>query len=296
MDGDPTDNNATLFANGYKSVLKPKFDDKSYTLVGEPGGTWDQPEGADAVRTAVHRAPEHQRGRHARTTTRPSRDLGAQDPGHPRPEDPRRPVRTRPPGLQNVLAGYQCGSVYKPIYLEAQAAAALALYLRAGEKPPKGLVNGSRTTRRPTEVPSVLLARPGSPPKTWTSTVIKDEFVKVSDICIRVAERVHRGGHQEGSAGRPPVATEVVARGTADRRPAAPLLRLSGIGKNFGAGARAGRYRPRRVRRRGHRAVGDNGAGKSVLVKYDRRHPHARRRDDLLGRPTRTPPLAQRRR
>ena len=39
-------------------------------------------------------------------------------------------------GLDNVLAGYQCGTVYKPIYLEAQAAAALALYLRAGAKPP----------------------------------------------------------------------------------------------------------------------------------------------------------------
>ena len=37
-------------------------------------------------------------------------------------------------GLQNILKGYQCGTVYKPIYLEAQAAAAIALYLRAGEK------------------------------------------------------------------------------------------------------------------------------------------------------------------
>jgi len=27
-------------------------------------------------------------------------------------------------GLQNVLSGYQCGTVYKPIYLEAQAASA----------------------------------------------------------------------------------------------------------------------------------------------------------------------------
>ncbi len=36
------------------------------------------------------------------------------------------------PGLQNILTGYQCGTVYKPIYLEAQAAAALALFLRAG--------------------------------------------------------------------------------------------------------------------------------------------------------------------
>ena len=46
-------------------------------------------------------------------------------------------------GLQNILSGYQCGTVYKPIYLEAQAAAALALYLRAGQTPPADLVNGT---------------------------------------------------------------------------------------------------------------------------------------------------------
>jgi D-xylose transport system substrate-binding protein len=40
MDGDPTDNNATLFAQGYNGVLKPKFDDGSYVKVGEPAGTW----------------------------------------------------------------------------------------------------------------------------------------------------------------------------------------------------------------------------------------------------------------
>jgi D-xylose transport system substrate-binding protein len=51
-------------------------------------------------------------------------------------------------GLQNILLGYQCGTVYKPIYLEAQAAAALGLYLRAGQVPPASLVNG--TTFDPT--------------------------------------------------------------------------------------------------------------------------------------------------
>ena len=56
----------------------------------------------------------------------------------------RPPVRTRPPsGLQNILKGYQCGTVYKPLYAEAQAAAALALYLRAGETPPSSLVNAT---------------------------------------------------------------------------------------------------------------------------------------------------------
>src|SRR5712691_9286263 len=40
MKGDPTDNNATLFAQGYDGVLASHFTDKSYTLVGTPAGTW----------------------------------------------------------------------------------------------------------------------------------------------------------------------------------------------------------------------------------------------------------------
>ena len=61
-------------------------------------------------------------------------------------------------GLDNVLAGYQCGTVYKPIYLEAQSAVALALYLRAGQKPPSSLANGkTEDTTAKVSVPSVLL-------------------------------------------------------------------------------------------------------------------------------------------
>ena len=53
-------------------------------------------------------------------------------------------------GLQNILAGYQCGTVYKPIYLEAQAAAALAMYLRAGREAAGGAwPTAAPRTRRP---------------------------------------------------------------------------------------------------------------------------------------------------
>ncbi len=48
-----------------------------------------------------------------------------------------------PQGMESILQGFQCGSVYKPIYLEAQAAVALATYLRAGQTPPTALVNGT---------------------------------------------------------------------------------------------------------------------------------------------------------
>src|SRR5260370_33708579 len=48
-------------------------------------------------------------------------------------------------GMVNVLQGYQCGSVYKPIYLEAQDAVALATVLRAGKTPPSALLNSTTT-------------------------------------------------------------------------------------------------------------------------------------------------------
>src|SRR2546430_5593453 len=43
LDGSATDNNATLFAQGYNQGLKPHFDDGSYTKVGEqPVPAWDK--------------------------------------------------------------------------------------------------------------------------------------------------------------------------------------------------------------------------------------------------------------
>ena len=59
----------------------------------------------------------------------------------------------------NVLTGYQCGTVYKPIYLEAQAAVALAVYLRAGLTPPAALVNGTT----PDSTAQVRPVRPADP-------------------------------------------------------------------------------------------------------------------------------------
>ena len=88
-------------------------------------------------------------------------------------------------GLQNILKGYQCGTVYKPIYLEAQAAAAVAIYLRAGEDPPAALTNGSTAdSDAGTDVPSVLLAPVWVTTANMAATVVKDEAVKKADLCI----------------------------------------------------------------------------------------------------------------
>ena len=95
-------------------------------------------------------------------------------------------------GMESILQGYQCGSVYKPIYLEAQAAVALATYLRAGQTPPSGLVNGTTTDPANTAItePAVLLVPYWVNAANMETTVIKDKFVSVTDLCNAVGAQV----------------------------------------------------------------------------------------------------------
>jgi len=91
-------------------------------------------------------------------------------------------------GMVNVLTGYQCGSVYKAVYLEAQDAVALATVLRAGATPPTGLVNG--TTAPPSGVtgntqPASLLVPLWVNKANMASTVIKDNFVDKATLCSK---------------------------------------------------------------------------------------------------------------
>ena len=48
IDGDPTDNNAALFKQGYEAALQPKFDSGKYKLVGDQTRHWDATEAGTA--------------------------------------------------------------------------------------------------------------------------------------------------------------------------------------------------------------------------------------------------------
>ena len=65
MKGDPTDNNATLFAQGYLGVLDPFFASGKYVNVGEPAGHLDPDGRGERIPAGVHRAQEHQLRAHA---------------------------------------------------------------------------------------------------------------------------------------------------------------------------------------------------------------------------------------
>jgi D-xylose transport system substrate-binding protein len=184
MRGASTDNNATLFAQGYNAVLAPHFKSGAYKLVSTPPGTWDPP---TALSEFQQQFTAH-KGINAALI--PNDENGApiihylQGKGIKAKTFPTTGQDATLTGLQNILLGYQCGTAYKPIYLEAQAAAALALYVRANVKPPASLVNGSTAdTQSNTKVPSVLLLPTWVTTANMNATVIADKFVPASQLC-----------------------------------------------------------------------------------------------------------------
>lgn len=89
-------------------------------------------------------------------------------------------------GMEWVLDGYQCGSVYEPGYMEAQDVVALATLLRAGQTPPSTLVNSVAVA--PTNAggniqPASLLTPEWVTGSNMASTVIKDRFIEPAALC-----------------------------------------------------------------------------------------------------------------
>jgi D-xylose transport system substrate-binding protein len=184
MHGAVTDNNATLFAQGYNAVLKPYFKSGKYVDVTNTAGTWDPPTALTEFQQAY---TAHS---NINSAVIPNDETGA--PIITYLQTLHIKAKTFPTtgqdatlvGLQNVLSGYQCGTVYKPIYEEAQAAVALAVYLRAGKTPPASLVNSTtEDTQANVAVPSVLLAPEWVTAKNMKSTVVADDFVPAFQLC-----------------------------------------------------------------------------------------------------------------
>ncbi|HEX4094202.1 MAG TPA: substrate-binding domain-containing protein [Trebonia sp.] len=184
MRGAPTDNNATLFADGYDAVLKPLFSSGKWKDVSNPPGTWT-PDVALSEFQQTYTAHKN-----INAALIPNDENGApiihylQGQGIKAKTFPTTGQDATLTGLDNILSGYQCGTVYKPIYEEAQAAAALAIFVRDGVTPPSTLVNGKTLdSTSKTEVPSVLLKPEWVTTSNMNSTVIADKFVPASQLC-----------------------------------------------------------------------------------------------------------------
>jgi D-xylose transport system substrate-binding protein len=182
MNGDPSDTTATQVSEGYHSVLDPRFQSKTYTKVGEPIGTST----ASVAKTTFEQQYTTHPDINAVVTPNDNVANAVISSLKSKKIPPKRVPTTGEgatlQGMQNILDGYQCMSVYKPIYLEAQAAAALAIYMNAGEKPPAGLVNGA-SNNGAANVPSVLLTPLSVTKDNMNATVVKDQFVSAAQLC-----------------------------------------------------------------------------------------------------------------
>jgi D-xylose transport system substrate-binding protein len=165
-------------------VLAPHFSDGSYTKVAEPAGTWDPPTAQTTFEQQFTAHPN------INAVITPNDDnanavISALKAKKIQPKTfPTTGQDASLSGLQNILKGYQCGTVYKPIYAEAQAAAALALFLRAGITPPPSLVNATtKDTTLGKDIKSVYTKPVWVTTDNMNATVVKDGAVKTSDLC-----------------------------------------------------------------------------------------------------------------
>ncbi len=183
LGGSPTDNNATLFEQGYESVLNPLYDAKTATKVGSVRvDGWDNQKGATLFEQAYQAHPE--------INAVLAANDGMGQAAISILKNNKIPPKTVPvtgqdatlQGVQNILAGYQYMTVYKPIYEEVAAAATLALYARAGQTPDKSLLNGE-VDATSHKTPSLLLVPLSVNASNIASTVIADKFIDPAQLC-----------------------------------------------------------------------------------------------------------------
>jgi D-xylose transport system substrate-binding protein len=198
LDADPTDQSAIDWAKGYNSVVwgqevaqvpSGTTNDAGMTLVGEEvvpgsfgatGGTiFDL---ARSFRPEINATIEANDGLAGGVIT----ELRAA--GVPAKHVPTVGQDASLIGAESILEGYQCGSVYKPAYLEAQAAVAVATYLRVGAVPPSTLVDGSTSDPSNASItePAVFVTPVWVTEANLESTVIADGAVKLADLCDEV--------------------------------------------------------------------------------------------------------------
>ena len=181
LNGSPTDNNATLFAQGYNSVLDPLYANGTYVKgPNQSVPNWDNQQGATIFEGMLTANPK------IGAVLTANDGLGGavlsilQKNGL-QGKVPFTGQDATVSGIQNILMGYQCMTVYKPIKLEAEAAAAAAVALVQGQTP---VTNGTvQDTQANKAVPSNLLTPIAVTTANIESTVIADGFVKVSDVC-----------------------------------------------------------------------------------------------------------------
>jgi len=184
VNGAATDNNAALFKSGYEAALKDKIDSGDYTLVGDQSGEWDATKAGTVFEQMYTDNGGKIDGVISANDTMAGGIIARLKAAGVEGTIPVTGQDASVEGLQNILQGYQAGTVYKNTNLEADAASKLAIALIKGDTSgAAALATGSVTdpdTNK--DVPSAL-ATPVWVTVDNIKTVFDDGFATASDVC-----------------------------------------------------------------------------------------------------------------
>ncbi|MEM9774610.1 MAG: BMP family ABC transporter substrate-binding protein, partial [Chloroflexota bacterium] len=185
LNGGPTDNNATLFREGYDSVARPFIDSGDWEFVDEqsvPG--WDNQEALVIFEQMLTAANNEISAVFAANDGLAGAVIQAlQNAGIDPKTIPVSGQDATVGGMQQVLAGNQSMSVYKPIKAEAEAAAEAAIALLNGESL-DSLTGGLTLNNGTNDIPFIALDPIGVTTENMAATVIADGFRTWDEICV----------------------------------------------------------------------------------------------------------------
>ena len=182
LNGPPTDHTATLFEKGHDSVLQPRYDAAEYVKgPDQPVPDWDR----DKARAIFAQMLDQQPRIRGVVAANDTLAAAAIEVLRERGLNGKVPVTGQDAtlqGLQNVLAGDQCMTVYKAIRTEAQAAASLAITVFNGAVPSTGELDRQKDPESGATIPFVKL-EPVAIDRSTIGRVVKDAFVDRDILC-----------------------------------------------------------------------------------------------------------------
>lgn len=182
LNGAPTDNNATLFRQGYAETVEARAEAGDWEIVADEAvPDWDNQEALTIFEQVLTSAGGDVDGVFAANDGLAGAVISAlqaqgADPIPVSGQD------ATAAGIQNVLAGWQTMTVYKPIQAEAQAAAEAAVALLNGDSL-EDLTAGATIDNGTSEIPFIALEPIAVTADNVADTVIADGFRSWDEIC-----------------------------------------------------------------------------------------------------------------
>jgi D-xylose transport system substrate-binding protein len=185
IEGAPTDNNATLFTEGQMKVLQPLYDSGALKLVqNQPIDNWDNQKGGVVFEQILTGNGGKVDGVVAANDGLAGAVITVLKKNGLNGTVPVTGQDATPEGLKAIVRGDQYMTVFKPIKLEAEAAAKLAAALAKGDKGAADALatQSIKDTKSNRDVKSVL-SEPKLITKNEVKTVISEGYVKATEVC-----------------------------------------------------------------------------------------------------------------